>query len=94
MSAFFVENCKRLVGSVADTEYGLPRCQPWDSGAKIVRRDWQKLDATGLKSLQARLGLRSLFAAAVEVPVAVVGCPSQKMETISNTNSHPYRLRQ
>lgn len=94
MSEFFVENYKRLIGDVADTECELPRCQPWDSGAKIVRRDWQKLDATGLESLQARIGLRSLFTAAVEVLVAVVGCPSQKMETISNTNSHPYRLRQ
>lgn len=93
MSAFFVENYKRLVGSVADTEYGLPRCQPWDSGAKIVRRDWQKLDAIWLTGRQAQLGVRSLFAVAVGVP-AVVGCPSQKMETISNTNSHPYRLRQ
>lgn len=63
------------------------------SGVKIVRRGWQKLDATGLQSLQAQLGLRSLFAVAVEVPV-VVGCPSQKMEAICNTNLHPYRLRQ
>lgn len=59
-----------------------------------MKRGWQKLDATGLQSLQAQLGLRSLFAVAVEVPAAVVGCPSQKMETISQTNSHPYRLRQ
>jgi hypothetical protein len=30
----FVENCKRLVGGIADTEYGLPRCQPLGVGSK------------------------------------------------------------
>ncbi len=34
LSAFFVENCKRLVGGVADTEYGSPRCQPLGVGSK------------------------------------------------------------
>ena len=54
---------------------------------------WQKLDVTRLTGLQTQLGLSSLFAVAIDAP-AVVGRPSQKMECISQTNSHPYRLRQ